>query len=233
MACVYKHVFADNVIYFGNGQSSARAYDQRPRNNKWQQALEEFSKYAVEIVANNITAEEADALERSLFLDYVTNGGVKLQNTPSGKDLVIQTKRSKRSSGMTGYQHSDATKQRLRDKALGHSRNLGRKATPECCENISKAKTGRPNWKLRGVLKSSSHRRNISEAKKGKPGHTPSDVTRAKVSLSQKGKQNAAHRLVVSTLDGRVTNASGAGKITKRRPEYAGTWIDKETHYGQ
>lgn len=213
MACVYKHVFADNVTYFGNGQSTARAYDNRSRNKKWQQALEKFGKYDIEVIADNMSEEEADALERSLFLDYVANGGVKLQHTPSGKDLSIQTKRSKRSNGMTGHQHSEAAKQRMRASAIGHTRNLGRKATLECCENISKAKTGRPNWKIRGVPKSQQARENQSKAAKG-PTHS-------------------SQLKMISSLDGRISNACGAGKISKNNPDYVGTWsVYVEVNHG-
>ncbi len=187
-ALVYQHIFADGSKYFGNAVDENRAHSFR--NNRGGQYLSHLEKYGEPTIQikRNLTIEDADSLERYLFDKYISNGGIKLQNRPSGRDLYVAI-------------------------------NQNKKVNPL---NISKSKLGVKQPNVSKALKGKKQP-NISKAMKGRKLSIAHKVA---VSKAMKGKKLRANRKVVSSLDGRVSSAAGAGILAKKNPAYIGTWSD-------
>lgn len=71
MAIVYRHRRLDNneIFYVGIGTNKKRAYEKVGRNNLWQKVTVK-TEYTVEIIAEEITMEDARELEIFLILIY-------------------------------------------------------------------------------------------------------------------------------------------------------------------
>ncbi len=232
-ALVYTHTFSNGATYFGNATNSKRPYS-FVRGKRYNSLVLLYGNPDVRIIASGLSIAEADSMEQSLFDEYVRQGGVKLQNRPSGGDLQRQIdrcskadptvwtglKRSKESrekmsvarigmtNGMTGKSHSDVTKAKI-SKA-----NKGKKRTFEQRQYMSMMRKGVP------LGKQSDEHRLANQAAQCRP------EVRQKRSASLKGRQTKAHRRVQSSLDGRLTIAACIGKLNKSNPNYVGTWVD-------
>ena len=124
---VYKHLTTDgNIFYIGLSNNKTRPFHFHNRNNLWHKI---YNKYGcvVEIIAENLTKEEACELEQSLIEKYgkrCDNSGC-LANITSGGD------------GVKDYKFTEEVLQKLRDSHTGYVMPESQK------NNISKALTGK------------------------------------------------------------------------------------------
>ena len=197
-ALVYIHIFADGSKYFGNAVNPKRPWDFNKRNDKWLNAFATNGAPVVQI-KRNMTVCEADALEQWLFDRHVANGGVKMQQRPSGNDLANASFSGSRNKG---NQPSVDTKQKISIAQKGKNLSDDHK------KKLSEAKKGRQL--------SEETKQKMSEAKKGKP----------KSEAHIKAVSAKVNRKVISMLDGRITIATQVSRWNKKNPEYAGTWVD-------
>lgn len=146
---VYEHIRKDNgtVFYVGKG-SRRRAFDTQNRNQNWHNIAKNYG-FDVRFVVNNIDEDFAMLIECEL-IHKLKLIGVSLTNKTSG------------GQGLTGFKHSEETKQRIRQKKIGIT---GRKHTKETKEKIRIANTG--------VVFSEERKKKISDKAKGRkmPSH--------------------------------------------------------------
>jgi hypothetical protein len=196
-------IFTHIPIYIGKGKNNRMFEHFKDRKrfntyfyNKLNKMILEDNKPIVVKLKEFDNEEDAIKLEVNLisFLGKKKNGGL-LYNLTDGGD------------GISGYRHSDKTKQLLRliniennsylrfPDNKGENHNLyGKKHKQSSIDKMIDNKKGTkqsPEWienrvsKLRGVPLSKEHKYKISESNKGK---ITSDETRKKQSLSRLGK---------------------------------------------
>lgn len=205
-ALVYIHIFADGSKYFGNAVNPNRPFNFKIKRSKdYLETLDKCGEPVVQI-RRNVTVDEADNLELFLFDRYIFNGGKKLQKRPTGNDL-------QRSIG-------HANKVDREKQSLGM---MGHFVTVEARINMSIARTGvslsEAHKEAMRVPKSDEGKANIRIAQNN-------PKVRLKKSLSTQGKRKSSHRKVISSFDGRITNAAQSGRWNKSNPAYIGTWSD-------
>lgn len=171
--CVYIHT---NKI---NGKKYIGLTGQGNPNNRWhngtnyrnsphiRRAIEKYgwNNFEHEIYANNLTAEEASNLEIELIKKFNTTDENFGYNLDSGGSRTT---------------HSEATKQKMRNKALG------RKQSPESIEKIRKASTGNKN--CLGHKHTEESKQKNREAHIGKT-HTLSEEQKINIALGHKNKK--------------------------------------------
>lgn len=186
MAIVYRHIRKDinSVFYIGIGKSLRRAFSTKNRNKYWTNIIKK-TDYIVEIVAENLSWEDACELECLLISEYGRqdlNTG-QLVNMTGGGD------------GFIDVIFTEETRKKMSNKMLGDKRNLGRKHSKE---SISKMK-----MKKEGIVYTDEHMRNFSQARKGVPmseehkikiglankNNILSEETKNKISNSLKGRK--------------------------------------------
>ncbi len=168
MSVVYQHRRLDTntVFYVGIGKSEKRAYSRYHRNRHWHGIVKK-TDYAVEILLDSVTWEEACEQERFLIEQIGRHdlGLGTLVNQTDGGDGGINPSieaRQKRSnsltgnqngkgnkgkpSSMTGKKHKDSTKQKMRDKAFGKPKS------PTHTKNISLASPYKKACCIDGVV---------------------------------------------------------------------------------
>lgn len=126
MAIVYLHrkPYNNEIFYVGIGNNIARANRNANRNEHWNRVFNKYDK-KVEIVAENISIEEAKELEIFLISEIGIN------------NLCNQTEGGE---GFFGGKHTEATKLKISQA------NKGKKLTDEHKRKISKASKGHPNY---------------------------------------------------------------------------------------
>lgn len=112
------------------------------------------------VLFDDLTREEALVFEKWMiaFFGREDLGRGPLVNRTDGGDGVI---------GRTGWRHSEATKEKMRNSA----RLLGPKSLA-FRENLSRIRTGTPNLKLRGRPLTEECKKNLSKALRGRPNWT-------------------------------------------------------------
>lgn len=142
---VYEHVRPDTgvVFYVGKGKLG-RASDTRNRNKDWHDVVGECG-FDVRFVVSDISEDLAMLVEREL-IDKLKLLGVKLVNKTSG------------GQGLSGFRHSEETKQKLRAKKIGLP---GVKHTEASKEKIRAANTG--------VVFTEERKKKIGAKAKGRP----------------------------------------------------------------
>jgi hypothetical protein len=101
-----------------------------------------------------------------------------------------------------------------------HARHmLGKTHSEETKAKISEKKIGKTHSEETKAKISKNNARNML-------GKDFTVEHKAKISQSKKGKTTAAHRKVISMLDGRVTAANQVWRYNKKNPDYIGTWVD-------
>ena len=157
MAFVYIHKRKDNneVFYVGRGTNKYRPYSKANRNKYWHNIVNKAG-YTVEIVADNLSWEEAGILETELIKQYgrkdmnegtlvnMSDGGEGncRGRTRTGMPHLEETKKEISNSNK-GKKHTEETKNILREKSKGNKNMLGKKHSKETKEKISKAFKGK------------------------------------------------------------------------------------------
>lgn len=142
MAVVYQHIRIDTgeVFYIGIGKSVKRAYSKQQRSKPWKDLIKNHS-YIVEILAENLTWQQACEKEKRLIKDYgrrdlglgylvnMTDGGDGVENLPAETLKLIGSKIKGRIGTFTGKTHSEDSKKKNRDAHLGkkHSKESNAK----------------------------------------------------------------------------------------------------------
>ena len=145
MAIVYRHRRLDNntIFYIGIGKEEKRAYQLRSRNQYWKNIISK-TKYEVEIIADNISYEDAKELEIFLISLYgrkdldkgllcnMTDGGDGNTNFSIDlKNKISNSLKGKKQSEETILKRSNTLKkvwenQDLRDLKRAQSLELNR-----------------------------------------------------------------------------------------------------------
>lgn len=100
-----------------------------------------WNNFEHEVVASNLTKEEADNFERLLIKMFNTTDGNNGYNLTDGGD------------GMTGFKHSSETKEKMRQNNLGaNNNNYGRHLSENQKRKISEFNSGVNNYSARAVL---------------------------------------------------------------------------------
>lgn len=169
---VYKWFYKDSgvIFYIGKGKNNRYKNKSTHRNEYFKNIIKkEKDNVDVDFIANNLTEEEAFALERQLITEYWEKGECKANfheggcggNTHNYNNAERSRKLSEfaktrvgEKNPMWGKHHSDEVKQKLRIA------NLGKKLTLEHIEKLKKANKNR--------VKTIEERKKLSEANKGK-----------------------------------------------------------------
>lgn len=182
---VYCHYRIDTneVFYIGKGQQR-RAYSKQKRNNYWKNIVNKAKGFTVEILAKNLTTQEALNYERLLIsslrgkypdlLCNLTDGG------EGGLNPSLET-RLKQSIAKTGRKLSEEHKHKI--STAGKNRVV----TEETRNKIRLIQLGRKS-KYKGIKRSPEICLKISEAKKAK-NYKHTEETKAKMSLAKLKKR--------------------------------------------
>lgn len=230
--CVYAHISPSGKIYVG--QTSVEP-EKRWRNNgkgylskKNGKYLQPIFAHAIlkygwdnfkhEIIANNLTKEEADNFEKILIEKLNTmdsNYGYNLRECGSHGSLSDESKR-KISEANKGKVMSEESKKKISEALKGdksplygthHSEETRKKLSEarkrrifseETRRKISEANKGENNWNFGGHL-SEETKKKMSEARKGKKhfmyGKHHSEETKRKIKESQKMRKIVQYNL--------------------------------------
>ena len=160
---VYKHIRKDNntCFYVGKGKGY-RMYIPK-RNKHFNRIRKKYGCYVVKI-KENLTEKEAFALEREIIEDYVFvfGYGINIKGYRDYSDKKYLTNCTWGGEGVSGYKHSEETKQRIREAEKGKSKNAGEK----------NGMWGKPSWN-KGKKLSEETRKKMSENSKGKNAGKP------------------------------------------------------------
>lgn len=198
--CVYIHTRSDNVVFYVGIGLPKRPNEESGRNKHWHSITAKYG-YTVTILHQNLTWEQACAIEIELIKKYRSISGNKLCNITDGGDVGSKgmthseearkkiaeatrnrspETRAKISKSNKGKILSEETKLRMREANVGQTRSE---------ETRAKLRTA---WKTRAPIPplSEEHRARISASLKG---NLPSPETRLKLSLAAKNRWNAYH----------------------------------------
>ena len=135
MAIVYQHIRRDTneVFYIGIGTSKKRATSYNARNCMWHNVVAKAGGYLHEIVADNLSWEEACSKERELIAKYGRrdiNTGILVNMTDGG-------------DGLNGYKPTTESNLK-RSLALTGKKKVYRKGYRKSLSEEHKAKLRRP-----------------------------------------------------------------------------------------
>jgi len=145
MAIVYQHIRLDKneIFYIGIGNQYKRAYHKGERRNKIWNNIANKTDYKIEIIAENLTWEDACKVEISLIKKYgrLDLGLGTLANLTDGGDGSVnriqpKEEKDKRANSIRGLKRTDITKQKISLANTGKIRTLKAK------ENMSLAHKG-------------------------------------------------------------------------------------------
>ena len=125
---VYVHTRATDgsIFYVGKGESK-RAWSKVSRNRHWKYIVAKHD-YNVTILLNNLTEEQAFILEKQTI---ATLGRENLCNMTDGGE------------GMSGFLHSEETRNKMSKSRKGNTNSKGRKLSDETKLKLSKANKGK------------------------------------------------------------------------------------------
>jgi len=135
MAVVYRHIRLDSnqPFYIGIGKTEKRAYENgKRRSAHWNNIVQKYG-YAVQIMLDDLTWEEACEIEQYLICFYgrqdlgkgglinLTDGGegVPGRKGPNKGKKQSEESNAKRSAAMKGKPKSEETKAKMRAASLG------------------------------------------------------------------------------------------------------------------
>lgn len=144
MAIVYRHRRLDNneVFYIGIGKEEKRAYVKVNRNNWWHKVINK-TPYQVEIIAKDLSYDDAKELEMFLISEYgrrdlnlgtlvnLTDGGDGSLGKKDSEETKLKKSISLKGKNL-GKIHSIEAKEKMKLKGLG------RKHTKETKDKIGK-----------------------------------------------------------------------------------------------
>lgn len=214
--CVYKHTSPSGKVYIGitGAKPEARWREGRgySRNGHFFSAIEKYGwdNFSHEILATNLTKDEACAMEQTLVASHRSNEPAYGYNRTSGGDYTTLSPEARRkmSEARTGERHF----------------RYGQSLSSEHRRKLSEAHSGanNPNW---GKPMGEEQRQKISAANRGR---RRDDETRRRMSEAKRAK--AAPVLCVETgiVYACVTEASEAAgtykssisNCCKGRPHY-------------
>jgi group I intron endonuclease len=161
--CVYTHSKPNgDVFYIGKGVPK-RPYKNSGRNVWWHRVVEKHGSYAVTIVEDALTNDEALELE-ILLIGEAREAGLPLCNLTDGGE------------GLVGFKHSEESRRKMRISNRGKTKS-GHKLSAEHRQKLSDAHMGK--------TLSEEHRAILSEAQKGR---VVTAETRSKISAALTGK---------------------------------------------
>jgi len=180
MFLIYKHTSPSGKSYIGQTSNyEYRSWRHNRDDNKCRRFAAAIKKYGWEnftheILADNLTQEEANKLEEHYILDHntLTPHGYNLTTGGDGKQCSEETK-AKISAARTGKPRSEKTKNKIRDYWL---------ANPHSEEHIVKMQEAR-NATRRPLTP--EERAKISEKLKGRK-KTPEELARRKATIEAK-----------------------------------------------
>lgn len=173
----------DEVFYVGKGQKK-RAYSKQRRNPYWNNIVNKAKGFRVEIVAHNLTEQEALNYERVLISALRQQYPDTLCNLTDGGDGVYnpsEETREKQRTAKLGRKLSEEHKQKI---ALA-SKN--RRVTEETREKLRQVQLGRVS-PYKGIKRDPEVCLKISEAKKAK-NFKHSEESKIKMSLAKQSKR--------------------------------------------
>lgn len=224
---IHRKSTTGEVFYVGKGYGK-RAWKKSTRSEWWKR-IEAKHGRTVEILKDDLTEDEAFALEKETILRYGRLTLCNLNDGGSGGTNPSEITRRKLSEARTGVKftashveklrlastgrkHSDATRAKLRDLYLGKPGRPHSNATKRLLSNQRK-----------GVTFTAEHCAKISATKTGMPGtkksaiereairqrmlgNIVSDETRRKISASTMGRTHSAEALLKITASNRFNN---------------------------
>ena len=203
---VYKHIRKDTNTCFYVGKGKGERCNNPSRNEHHDNICERYG-YEVVKVKENLTEEEAYALEKEIIEDYVFvfgyginikgyykgyNENEHLTNCTwggegsSGYKFSEESKR-KSSESHKGKKQSEEIKQKISEKNKGKSRNKGKKHSNEHNKKISEAVSGEKN----GMFGKKGKDSPVYGEKNGMFGKNHSEEAKRKMSESRKGKKHS------------------------------------------
>ena len=198
MAYVYQHIRLDTneVFYVGIGKTKYRAYKKTGRNEHWKRIVNKAG-YDIQIIAENISYEEALSKEKELIEYYGRRdkGSGTLVNMTDGGGGVLGLKighlsdehKQKVSASLKGKSRTEETKKKISES------QKGKKMSEESRKKMSDASKGKKRSdKFKQALKdrklSDEQKQKISRSLSGKKGQPCSEETRQKISMTLKNK---------------------------------------------
>ena len=175
---VYKHTSPSGKVYIGITGIEVENRWQKGRGYKGQVFYNAIEKYGWdnilhEIVAENLTKEEAEYMEVELIAKYKSTDSKYGYNVANG--------------GNSNGKHSEETKQKIRDV------NIGKTHTKETKQKISS--------KNKGKVLTETHKTKISNALKGNKnpffGKKHTEETKEKMRNAQTGSKNHNSKRVI------------------------------------
>lgn len=200
--CVYTHSRLDGTVFYVGIGSPNRPHSERNCNQHWHNIVQKYGGYSINILHQNLTWEQACAIEIELIKKYREISGAKLCNLTAGGDgskgLVHSPEsRAKRSAVLKGRLISEehrlkigvALKGRVFSEEARERMSASQKARPPMSEETrSKMSAFR-----KGKVRSPETRAKMAEANRNRP--PISEETRAKLSAARKLVLNRAPEL--------------------------------------
>lgn len=205
---VYEHWRPDKDVCFWVGKGHGnRAYDFR-RNRHYNSVVKKLSRLGmcveVRLVQSGLEEIAAFLLEKDRISFWRSNG-VRLTNYTDGGE------------GVAGLKHSDATRQKIREKRksqkVHHSAETRAKISAARKGVLKGIKNPAHSKRLKGRKLAEYHKANISA---GLMGRQHSDITRAKIGAANAGKNRSTEtreRLSIAHL-GNVPSAETRIKMS-------------------
>lgn len=129
----YAHYKPDGTIFYVGKGLGKRAYNLKQRNAYWKRVVEKYGAPRVEILAYWETEQDAFDHEKSLIMSLKKSGTVLVNATIGGE-------------GISGFNHSKLTKQKMQKS------HLGKPLTETHKQNIRLAKMGKNNPSFKGSI---------------------------------------------------------------------------------
>ena len=222
---VYKHIRKDTntCFYVGKGKGNRVNF---PKRNEHHDNICKTCGYKVEIIQDNLTEEEAYALEKEIIEDYVFVFGYGINIDGYGDydhELPYLTNMNWGGRGVTsGMHHTKETKEKISEKMKG---KMGGKNNPMYGKHNSEEAKKKISEKLKGIRRSEETKKKLSEKMKGKMvgknnpmyGKHHSEETKQKMSESHKGKKlsEKTKRKMSESFKGRKLSEEHKQKISE------------------
>lgn len=203
--CIYKHVKLDGEIFYIGAGTKKRPYLKKSRNKWWTNIVNKY-EYEVVIIHENLTWEEACALEIKYIKQYgrkdlglgtlvnLTDGGEGFRRNHSAESKMKMSESKKGNTSHKGFFHSEDTKLKIAQAFIGKNISDEHKNRISKSLNLSE--------KFKNSQKSEERIKKISESNTGK-----------KRSVETKQKLSEAHKGLTSSNKGKKISDEQKEKI--------------------